>query len=115
MHHVVQVHDTVAVLVSATVTLTAQYATGTPPPATGSGSGTVTVTGTGHGEAPQTFEVTADDTPWIMWQILLRLDDLANAGKPPVTVGQVYDRLIGQCVRARRAVPAGRRCAPAPG
>ncbi len=79
VHHVVQVHDTVAVLVSATVTLTAQDATGTPPPATGSGSGTVTVTGTGHGEAPQTFQVTADDTPLIMWQILLRLDPVQPA------------------------------------
>ncbi len=29
-----------------------------------------------------------------MWQILLRLDDLANPGKPPVPVGQIYDRLM---------------------
>jgi hypothetical protein len=95
VHHVVTVYDRVAVLDNATVTLTAHDLTGTSAaPATGTGTATVSVTGTGSGEAPQTFQVTADDTPWIMWQILLRLDDLSNPTKPPVTVGQVYDRLM---------------------
>ncbi len=115
VHHVVTVYDRVAVLDNATVSLTAHDLTGTSAapatgtgtgtvlvtgtgsgeaPATGTGTGTVSVTGTGSGEAPQTFQVTADDTPWIMWQILLRLDDLSNPTKPPVTVGQVYDRLM---------------------
>lgn len=37
---------------------------------------------------------TADDVPWLLWQMLLRLDDLANPTKPGLTVGQVHDRAI---------------------
>ncbi len=104
VHHVLQIADAVQmqdatspVVASgggaAIVTVTAT-GTGYAIP-TGSGSGSVTVTGTATGSAPpETFQVTADDVPWILWQILLRLDDMANATKPGVTVGQVYDRLM---------------------
>jgi hypothetical protein len=101
VHHVIHIQDQVAVLDSATVTVTPHEPTVTGrlertlPPDTGSATGTVTWTGTAHGEAPpETFQVTADDVPWILWQVLLRLDDMANPTKPGITVGQVYDRLL---------------------
>jgi hypothetical protein len=71
------------------------------PVASGTGAATLTVTATGSGHSvpsgsapPDTFQVTAEDVPWILWQVLLRLDDMANPTKPGVTVGQVYDRLM---------------------
>ncbi len=107
----VHVQDRVAVLDTATITLTPHDAThahtaGNPEvrsggsgatvriTASGAGSGTWGWRGTAEGSTSEPFQVTADDTPWILWQILLRLDDLANPGKPPITVGQVYDRLM---------------------
>lgn len=120
VHHVVHVYDQAVVLDTATVTLTPHDATHThtagSPEAhpgggsatvgitatgggyaipTGTGSGTVTWTGTAHGDAlTETIQVTAEDLPWIVWQMLLRLDDMASTTQPGVTVGQVHDRAI---------------------
>ncbi len=120
IHHSVHVHDQAVVLDSASVTLTPHYAThahtaGSPEVHSGGGSATVGVTATGSGYAiptgsgagtwtftgtatgstpPETFQVTAEDVPWILWQMLLRFDDLADPTRPDLTVGQVYDRTI---------------------
>jgi len=59
-----------------------------------SATGTVTWTGAEPGSAPQTFEVTPEDTPWILLQILLRLDDLANPDTPGVTIAQIYQWIV---------------------
>ncbi len=96
VNHVVHVRaqDTLTVLDSATATVTAQDAFGTTPPTTSTATGTVTWTGAEPGSAPQTFEVTPEDTPWILLQILLRLDDLANPDTPGVTIAQIYQWIV---------------------
>jgi hypothetical protein len=92
VHHVLQIHDALHMHESDSVHVTLDTTDASP---SGTATGTVAWTGTAHGEAPpETFQVTADDVPWILWQVLLSLDDMANPTKPGVTVGQVYDRLM---------------------
>lgn len=87
IHHHVHVHDQAVVLDSATVTIT-------PHDATQDHTASSPEVQPGGSRAMESFQVTAEDVPWILWQVLLGLDDMANPAKPGVTVGQVYDRLL---------------------